>query len=129
MRVTGTCQPAPEMYYTVIHSHSTGIPDTGVGFRTRGNTMGTTRKPKKEKTVIVPPAGVSESGRQICVITHLHGIPEEQIRIDLDRTRLIITSSKTDTPVKKTIRVPEGSRICRKKFRDGILEITLERPL
>ena len=84
---------------------------------------------KDEKTIIVPPTGISESGRLICIISQIHGIPEEEIRIDLEKTQLVISTSNKKTAVLQTITVPEGSRISKKKFRDGILEIILERPL
>jgi HSP20 family molecular chaperone IbpA len=84
---------------------------------------------KDEKTIIVPPTGISESGRLICIISQVHGIPEEEIRIDLEKTQLVISTSNKKTAILQTITVPEGSRISKKKFRDGILEIILERPL
>jgi HSP20 family molecular chaperone IbpA len=84
---------------------------------------------KDEKTIIVPPTGISESGRLICIVSQIHGIPEEEIRIDLEKTQLVISTSNEKTAILQTITVPEGSRISKKKFRDGILEIILERPL
>ncbi|MGB7787660.1 Hsp20/alpha crystallin family protein [Methanoregula sp.] len=92
--------------------------------------MGTTRKKRKnEKTVIIPPTGISENGRSICIISQLHGVPEEDIRIDLERTQLIISALVRTEKVMRKITVPDGSQISKKKFRDGILEIILERPL
>ena len=91
--------------------------------------MASTKIQKKyEKTKIVPPTGISESGRLIRVVSQVHGIPEEEIRIDLEKTQLVISTSNEKTAILKTITVPEGSRISKKKFRDGILEIILERP-
>jgi len=87
------------------------------------------KQQKDEKTIIVPPTGISESGRLICIVSQIHGIPEEEIRIDLEKTQLVISTSNEKTAVLQTITVPEGSRISKKKFRDGILEIILERPL
>jgi HSP20 family molecular chaperone IbpA len=84
---------------------------------------------KDEKNIIVPSTGISESGRLICIISQIHGIPEEEIRIDLEKTQLVISTSNEKTAILQTITVPEGSRISKKKFRDGILEIILERPL
>jgi HSP20 family molecular chaperone IbpA len=84
---------------------------------------------KDEKTIVVPPTGISESGRLICIVSQIHGIPEEEIRIDLEKTQLVISTSNEKTAILQTITVPEGSRISKKKFRDGILEIILERPL
>jgi HSP20 family molecular chaperone IbpA len=92
--------------------------------------MGTTKRLRKEKKiVIVPPTGISENGRSICIISQLHGIPEEDIRIDLEKTQLIISALVRTEKVMRKITVPDGSQISKKKFRDGILEIILERPL
>jgi HSP20 family molecular chaperone IbpA len=91
--------------------------------------MGTTRRQRKDKkTVIVPITGISENGRSICIISQLHGIPEEDIRIDLEKTQLIISALVRTEKVMRKITVPDGSQISKKKFRDGILEIILERP-
>jgi HSP20 family molecular chaperone IbpA len=87
------------------------------------------KQEKDEKTIIVPPTGISESGRLICIISQIHGFPEEEIRIDLEKNQLVISTSNDKTALLQTITVPEGSRISKKKFRDGILEIILERPL
>jgi HSP20 family molecular chaperone IbpA len=83
---------------------------------------------KTKKTLIVPPAGISGSGTSICVVCQLYGIPEEKIRIDLDRTQLVVSAAHENEMVKRIITVPEGSRISSKKFHDGILEVILERP-
>ncbi len=91
--------------------------------------MGTTKKKRKdERTIIVPPTGISENGRSICIISQLHGIPEEDIRIDLDKAQLIISAMIRTETIMRKITVPTGSRISKKKFRNGILEIILERP-
>ena len=87
------------------------------------------KKRKDEKNVIVPPTGISERGGSICIVSQLHGIPEEDIRIDLEKTQLVISALiRTEKVIRKII-VPDGSRISKKKFSDGILEIILERPL
>jgi HSP20 family molecular chaperone IbpA len=92
--------------------------------------MATAKKAQKTtRAVIVPPTGVSEAGRSICIISQLHGIPEEEIRIDLDKTQLCISAPRQNEMVMRKITVPEGSRISKKKFHDGILELVLERPL
>jgi len=88
-----------------------------------------TKKKNGEKTIISPPTGISQSGRSIYIISQLHGIPEENIRIDLEKKQLIISASKPDAMVMRKISVPEGSRISKKKFHNGILEIILEMPL
>jgi HSP20 family molecular chaperone IbpA len=87
------------------------------------------RSRKEAPAITVPPTGISEQGRSICIIMHLHGIPEENVRIDLEKVQLIVSAAKPDGQFLQKITVPSGSRISRKKFRDGILELTLERPL
>ena len=88
------------------------------------------RRPRKEApAVTAPPTGISESGRSICIIMHLHGIPEEEVRIDLEKAQLIVSAAEPNRLFRQKITVPTGSRISRKKFRDGILELIIERPL
>lgn len=89
----------------------------------------TKKKKNEEKNIIIPPTGVSENGRSIVIISQLHGILEEDIRIDLEKTFLTISAVKSGVTVKGKIPVPAGSRISKKKFHNGILEIILERPL
>jgi HSP20 family molecular chaperone IbpA len=92
--------------------------------------IGMTRKKREdEKKIIVPPTGISESGKSICIVSQLHGIPEEDIRIDLEKTHLVISALIRTEKVMQKIIVPEGSRISKKKFSDGILEIIVEHPL
>ena len=95
-----------------------------------GGSMSSTKKQSNdEKNIVIPPTGISENGRSICIVSHLHGIPEEDIRIDLEKTQLIISAVIRTGKVLQKVTIPEGSRISKKKFRDGILEIILERPL
>jgi len=90
--------------------------------------MRTTKELQNDgKTFIVPP-GIAESGSSIRIISRLDEIPEEDIRIDLEKTRLTITTLTGNEKVIRDITVPEGLRISRKKYRDGILEIVLYRP-
>jgi len=91
--------------------------------------MGTTKKHKTgDKIIVVPPDNVSESERSICIICQMQGVPEEEIRIDLDGTQLIISTPVQNATVVRKIIVPEGSCISKKKVRDGVLELILERP-
>jgi HSP20 family molecular chaperone IbpA len=80
------------------------------------------------KAIIAPPTEVTDNGGFLCVTCHLHGIPEEEIRIDLEKSQLTLRASKQNETYLRIVTVPEGSRITRKKFHDGILEIILERP-
>jgi len=79
-----------------------------------------------EKTVIAPPIEVIETGGSLCMTCQLQGVPEEDIRIDLEKGQLILSVSKQDAAYLQKIIGPDGSRITGKKFRDGILEITLK---
>jgi HSP20 family molecular chaperone IbpA len=87
----------------------------------------TGKQPKDEKNLIIIPAGVSENGRSTCIICQLHGIPEEDNRIDLEKTRLAITAPQGTGRVIRKITVPDGPWISKKKFHGGILEIVLDR--
>jgi HSP20 family molecular chaperone IbpA len=68
------------------------------------------KRPKKPwktvKPIIVPPVGISKNGKLICVLCHLHGVLEENIKIDLDRTRLVISASKEEGDIKKKNHCP-----------------------
>jgi HSP20 family molecular chaperone IbpA len=90
--------------------------------------MDMTNRQDDKKSVVAPPTDVTETGGSLCVTCHLTGISEEEIRIDLDKSQLILYASNRNGTYLRKITIPEGSRIIRKKFRDGILEITLERP-
>ncbi len=92
--------------------------------------MDATKKPRRtKKTVIIPPTGISKNGKSIYITSHLHGIPEEKIRVDLDETELTISASRENDQVMRKITVPAGSWISKKRFYGGILEIILELPL
>lgn len=92
--------------------------------------MGTAKKKKTgEKSIIVPTSSISVSGRSINILCNLPGIAEEEIRIDLEGTQLIISAPMQNATVERKITVPEGSSIRKKKFREGILKIIVERPL
>jgi HSP20 family molecular chaperone IbpA len=91
--------------------------------------MGTADKKKKgENYTIVSSTGISETGISFKIICQLPGISEEEIRIDREGTQLIISTSHQNPTLVQKITVPADSTISKKKFRDGTLEIILERP-
>ena len=45
-----------------------------------------------------------------------------------DKTTLTLSVTKDSEVVKKTLRVPGGTRFFKKKIHDGIFEIILEKP-
>jgi HSP20 family molecular chaperone IbpA len=75
-----------------------------------------------------PTVRKTEDGRHIHFSIDLPGVAEEQIRIDLEKTNCTLGVLTEDRIMKKAIRIPPGTRLSRKRFSDGILEIILERP-
>ena len=75
-----------------------------------------------------PTVNRRDEGRTIHVTVPLDGIAEEQIRFDLEKTTLTLSFTRDSEVVKKTLRVPGGTRFFKKKIHDGILEIILEKP-
>lgn len=84
-------------------------------------------RPDSDETFI-PTIHRKDDGRTIHVIVPLNGIAEEQVRFDLEKTKLTLTIIQGEEIVKKTVQVPRGMRFFKKKFHDGILEIILEKP-
>jgi HSP20 family molecular chaperone IbpA len=82
-----------------------------------------------DKQPFDPPVRRTDTGRELHLCIGLPGITEEQIRLDLEKSSLTVSILDHGRPVKKTIRVPQGTRVSRKKFSDGILEIFLEKPV
>ncbi len=80
------------------------------------------------KKAFDPPVRVTDTGRELHLSIGLPGITEEQIRLDLEKTSFTVSILDHDKPTKKTIRVPKGARVYKKKFSDGVLEIFLEKP-
>lgn len=74
-----------------------------------------------------PPVIMTDEGSCICLRISLPGVMEEQIRIDLEKTTCTVCVSDKERMVTKTLRVPQGARLSRKKFSDGVLEIFLDK--
>lgn len=75
-----------------------------------------------------PPVRLTTDGRHISLSIALPGISEEQIRIDLENTTFTLSVMDEGKVVTKDIQVPRGTRFCKKKFADGVLDISLEKP-
>jgi len=84
---------------------------------------------KKDRVAFDPPIRMTDDDRFIQVSIDLHGITEEQIRIDLEKTTFTVSVSGDGNTLRKTIRVPPGVRIFKKKFSDGVLDLILEKPV
>ncbi len=70
---------------------------------------------------------LSVDGDRIYILADLPGISDEKIRLDLEAQTLIITAADGDTLYRKKISLPWTARLGKKKFRKGILELTLEK--
>lgn len=89
------------------------------------------RNEKTSKTlkIIEPVTKVIDEGRFLRILTELPGITEEKIKIDLENqlTSVTIVAVNTVQEFKSVITIPCEVRFMKKRFLDGILEITLEK--
>jgi HSP20 family molecular chaperone IbpA len=83
---------------------------------------------KKDSMAFDPPISMTDDGGRSYIRIDLPGVPEEKIRIDLEKTTFTVSVSGDENALRKAIWVPEGVRIFKKKFSDGVLEIILEKP-
>ena len=73
------------------------------------------------------PFRLSLDGDRIHILAELPGISDEKIRLDLEATTLVVSASDGDTWYKKKIPLPWEARLGKKRFRKGVLELTLEK--
>jgi len=80
-------------------------------------------------TSIEPITNLFDEGKFLRIVTELPGISEEKIKIELENISTSLTIIATDTvkQYKKVIVIPHEVRFCKKRFSDGILELTLEK--
>jgi HSP20 family molecular chaperone IbpA len=76
-----------------------------------------------------PVTKIIDEGKFLRIITELPGISEEKIRIDLENssTSVTIVANNTVKQYKKVIAIPCNVSFSKKRFSDGVLEITLEK--
>lgn len=91
---------------------------------------------KKEKShdtsampIIEPVTTVFDEGKFLRIRTELPGVSEERIKIDLENqsTSVTIVAMNTVQQFKKVITIPCEVRFSKKRFSDGVLELTLEK--
>ena len=89
---------------------------------------------KKEHEAMKPagktgelPFRLSVDGDRIHVLAELPGITDEKIMLDLEGLTLVISAVDGDTRYKKKISLPWEARLGKKRFRKGVLELTLEK--
>ena len=76
-----------------------------------------------------PETTLVDEGKFLRILTELPGIAEEKIRIDLENSSTSVTIVANDTwkQYKKVIVIPCEVRFSKKRFSDGVLELTLEK--
>jgi HSP20 family molecular chaperone IbpA len=76
-----------------------------------------------------PVTTLLDEGKYFRVITEFPDISEERIQIDLENTMLAISATEPESgkKYKKMIVLPFKVRLDKKKFRDGVLDLTLEK--
>jgi len=89
---------------------------------------GNVKKTKTLKT-IEPVITVFDEGKFLRIIAELPGIAEEKIKIDLENhsTSVTIVAVNTVSQFKRVITIPCEVRFSKKRFSDGVLELTLEK--
>lgn len=73
------------------------------------------------------PCRLSVDGDCLRIVAELPGISEEKIRLDLDETTLIISADDRDRAFRMPVTLPWAARLGVKKFRKGVIELTMER--
>ena len=78
---------------------------------------------------IEPATTMIDEGKFLRILTELPGVAEEKIKIDLENSSTSLTIIATDTvkQYKKVITIPCEVRFSKKRFSDGVLELTLEK--
>jgi len=84
-------------------------------------------KDNNVKHGVQPAVNVTDNDSSICVIAKLPGAREETIRIDIERSSLIISASGNGKQYKKEVSLPSPVRFSNKRFRNGILELYFEK--
>jgi len=86
----------------------------------RGSYPGAPGAKRREK-----PFRVSVDGDRAVVVGELPGVPEGNIRLDLEDRTLVI--SLKGSGYRRKVSLPWEAKLGNKRFRNGVLEITLER--
>jgi HSP20 family protein len=74
-----------------------------------------------------PEVEFTDTGEYYQISANLPGVLEENIRIDLENNTLKIFATNDGKKYQKTITIPGEFRVSQKKFRDGVLNIVLEK--
>ena len=78
---------------------------------------------------IEPVTTLFDEEKILRIRSELPGISEEKIRIDLDKNSVTIWASGTENQYKKVISLPFDVKFSKKRFSEGVLELTLEKTI
>jgi HSP20 family molecular chaperone IbpA len=83
----------------------------------------------KPKKTVEPETTFIDDGKFLRIRTELPGIPEEKIKIVLENRSTSVTILAVNSVIqyKKVINIPDEVRFSKKRFVDGVLELTLEK--
>lgn len=86
-------------------------------------------KDTRPMKTIEPDTTLFDDGKFLHILTRLPDIAEEKIKIDLENhsTSVTIAASDTDKQYRTSISVPCEVRFSKKRFANGVLELTLEK--
>jgi len=87
----------------------------------------TTGDSSQNITTFDPLIRITDGDRHVHVMVDLPGVTEEQILIDHRQKTLMIAVREKETLFQKEVSIPQTERISKKKFSDGVLEISLEK--
>jgi HSP20 family molecular chaperone IbpA len=85
------------------------------------------REQNTSKETIEPVVTLFDEANYIRITAEMPEIREETIRIDLEKSTLFISASGNGRQYKKEIPLPARIRFGNKRFRNGVLELYLEK--
>jgi HSP20 family protein len=85
------------------------------------------KEEKPERTTIEPETDLFDEGGYLRIIAELPGINEEKIRVVLEKNTLVISALDKERNYRKKILLPCDAIISKKRYLNGILELTLEK--
>jgi HSP20 family molecular chaperone IbpA len=112
----------------MVENYTERTPDTLKKTENRDMQTGNSRDAQSIKT-IEPETSVIDDGKFLRILTELPGISEEKIKIDLENqsTSVTIFAMNTIQQYKKVITIPCEVSFSKKRFSEGVLELTLEK--
>ena len=82
---------------------------------------------KPERETIEPVTDLFDEGDYLRIVAELPGMSEEKIRTELNNDTLVISAFEKGRKYQKTISLPCEVKIGKKRYLNGIFELTLEK--